>query len=80
MMLSFRFFPRVIRKIDDESLWIASVPPHYSEYQAAIDSIRLGRPRFYFREIKKIWGPVWAETGRTWENANYEDFDLKRDD
>ena len=45
------WFPDVCRLKCDGSLWEASHPGH------------AGFWGFYFRRIKKIWGPLWKRTG-----------------
>ena len=65
-MMRLRFFPTICVRIDDQTAWTPSVDVNLGTYMAAMDAIRSGEPRYYFRGIRRLLWFVWIETGETW--------------
>lgn len=65
-MLRIHFLPRLLYRVGDGSPWVESIDPNHESYMAAMDALRLGHPRYYFRRVRRIWYGLWQETGESW--------------
>ena len=77
-MMRLHVFPEVCVRIEDGTEWVPAVDPNLDTYMAAMDALRLGRPRYYFRGVRRLWWFVWVETGETWQFSDPRLFTIDR--